>query len=163
MKPPDPYLPQDLLSACFGIAILFSIIRRIRSTGTTASYSDNTPPNTQRDGICARVGRVYYGVRTHVRRSCYLVSVLIITRLACIITIMRMAMIEAGTDITKKTCSVFYNGVIDPVGTWSANQNSSDGYLDLTRKCYHMKGAGIPGRHNSKRATKRGRARKAPK
>ena len=72
---------------------------------------------------------------------------------------MRMALIEAGTSITKKTCSIFYTGVIDPVGTWSEHQNSS-GYP--IRKRYHIKGAGISGRHDSRRATKKGRARKPP-
>ena len=110
MKPPDPYLSQELLLAYFGIAILLSIIRRIRyTTGTQTRYID-TQPDTQRDGVRKRVGRFYY-----------LASVMMITRLACIINITRMALIEAGTSIIKKTCSVFYDGVVDPVGTWSAN------------------------------------------
>ena len=169
MKPPDPdtYLPQVLLSAYFGITILFSIVRRIRCTGqrtaSTIPLSTNTQristrripaTDTQRDGIGTRSGRVLYNA-----------SVLIITRLACIITITRMAMIEAGTSITKQTCSIFYTGIIDPMSTWSANRNSTE--YPNHRKRYHIngvgiriKGAGTPGRHDSRRATKNGRTRK---
>ena len=124
MKPPDPYLPQVLLSAYFGITILFSIIRSIRCTHKNATKTTTDP---HRDAIRKRIGRTTFFLSrpgrspllSSIRKHFYHVSVLTITRLACIITITRMAMIEAGTSIIKNTCSIFYDGVIDPISTRS--------------------------------------------
>ena len=176
MKPSVPYLPQ-LISGYLGGAILFCIIRRIgfgRRHGTNTQRDGdrndadtgadmqrdgdrNAEADPQRDGVC--ISQPYFSKKIQwVRNILYIASVLLVVRLACIITITRMALIEAATCTTKRTCSIFYSGIIDPVSKRLA-QDHPAAFPEIPRRRTRIQGEGIPGRHDSRHARKRGRAR----